>query len=751
MPQAIIKGCFNRNGLAAAISTAIAFGSGSVVAEDKGAEATEKQTEIMEQVVVTGSRFEQELGDVAGSIAVMDAEDIESQGVANMADLFRYEPGVEVTGSSGTAQNFIIRGMGADRVMMVKDGMRMNEGYGADGANDQVGRGFIDVDTIKQVEVAKGASSSLFGADALGGVVAFSTKDPEDYLQSDNSYLKVHTGTDGRQSEVSAGAIGALRLGQSLSAMLSVNQRDGENTQNYSESRELVEVQGRSILLKTSYMFDHHKTLSFTLDRYEQTLDRPDNGGPHGNYQGLTMGGDWTIHTQFSTSEQENSSYTLRYEEANSTLALYDGLTLTAYRSETEQRDLTFINHDALNMGTFMMESRDKSNRDAFLQDTVGASVAAFKELGAGSISHVLSYGFDWDTSNSQRPRSELRVQAGATILDTSSAPFPENDTERLGLYIQDQVDFGNGWQLVPGLRFDRYSMDPVSNDELYSVESGGAVVDSISDSHISPKLGLIYDLSANVSGYFQYSTGFKVPPYDLAYFTLDHVSFAGVGIRNIPADELEPEESQNFEIGVRGDSGDLQFNASLYHNEFTNFIEVAYVETVDEVNMDFGFPLPIAVDIFQYQNIDEVAIDGMEFSLNYQLSETLATFINGGYMEGENQLSGEPITTLSPVSGTIGLNYQGQGWNATLATRWAGRMDDVPDGARTTAGYASVDAMINWDLTEHFKLRAQIYNLGDKEYTRYSSVAGIPDDGREFDLYTQPGRAASLRLDYTL
>src|SRR5690625_7708136 len=93
--------------------------------------------------------------------------------VTNMSQLFRYEPGIEVTCSNGTAQNFVVRGMGADRVMMVKDGMRMNEGYGAAGINDVVGRGFIDMDTVKQDEVAKGVASSLYGADALGGFVAY--------------------------------------------------------------------------------------------------------------------------------------------------------------------------------------------------------------------------------------------------------------------------------------------------------------------------------------------------------------------------------------------------------------------------------------------------------------------------------------------------------------------------------------------------------------------------------------------------
>src|SRR5699024_12656546 len=98
--------------------------------------------------------------------------------------------------------------------MMVKDGMRMNEGYGAAGINDVVGRGFIDMDTVKQVEVAKGAASSLYGADAMGGIVAFQTNDAADLLGTGSGldfYFSSSGGVDRGSYEVSVGALSAFR------------------------------------------------------------------------------------------------------------------------------------------------------------------------------------------------------------------------------------------------------------------------------------------------------------------------------------------------------------------------------------------------------------------------------------------------------------------------------------------------------------------------------------------------------------
>src|SRR5690625_2392743 len=132
------------------VSMLFALSSSLVIAQTGNDEEDNNDEEGHElgTVVVVGGRVEQSIEDVAGSISVMTSDDIDNEMVTNMSQLFRYEPGIKVTGRKVTAQNFVVRGMGADRVMMVKDGMRMNEGYGAVGINYVVGRGFIDLDRV---------------------------------------------------------------------------------------------------------------------------------------------------------------------------------------------------------------------------------------------------------------------------------------------------------------------------------------------------------------------------------------------------------------------------------------------------------------------------------------------------------------------------------------------------------------------------------------------------------------------------
>lgn len=742
---------FKRRQLAVSLAAAMfALGSSVALAQDTNDPEDEAEQESVEldAIVVTGGRMEQNIEDVAGSISVMTGEDIEKEMVSDMSQLFRYEPGIDITGSNGTAQNFIVRGMGADRVMMIKDGMRMNEGYGADGANDVVGRGFIDVDTIKQVEVAKGAASSLYGADAMGGIVAFATKDAADVLGAGESfYLSFNGDYDGRSDEIGGGVMTAFTLGN-WETLVSYKGRKGHETQNFTEERDSADVDSNSLLAKTDYVIDNHKKLTFTIDYYKQEVDRPDDGTDKGNYFNLPG---WQINFEETFNEKENKSYQARYRDRNAGWAFADDLDVNLYLNKTDQTDDFVLNHDTpppMGAGG----SRNTVRSDLFEQETWGLSTSASKLLGNDERTHQLSYGFDWDSTDSFRPRREVRTQSdGTVVLDNLSAPFPKNSTERLGIYLQDTIVLNDKWSLIPGLRYDHYSMDPKA-DEGYDNVTGEAeeAPEKISDSNVSWRVGTIYKFTDNFSGYFQYSQGFKVPPYDLAYFYFDHVSlFSGFGIRIIPANDLVPEESDSFEVGIRGSFGNFSYNISAYRNDYDNFIQIAYLETIPETNWDFGFPIPLDVDVFQYQNIEKAEISGMEFRLDYYFGNNISMFLNGEWMDSEDKSTGDQLRTIQPFSGTLGMNWFKGNFSVDAMMKWAEEMDKNPEGTLTTDNYTTVDVFARYDFNNRLTLSAGVLNLFDKEYIQYSSVAGIPDDGRSLNLYSEPGRTFSARLRF--
>jgi len=743
-----MRSILERRQLAILLATALLTLSSTVAfaqEADETDENTEEEAAKLTTVVVVGSRVEQNTDDIAGSVSVMTSEDIENEMITDMSQLFRYEPGIDITGSNGTAQNFIVRGMGADRVMMIKDGMRMNEGYGANGANDVVGRGFIDMDTIKQVEVAKGAASSLYGADAMGGIVAFSTKDAADLLGGEDLYVSLNGDYDGRSDVFGAGVMTAFRLGN-WETLISYKGRKGHETQNYTEERENAGVDSNAVLAKTDYIIDATRKLTFSIDYYLQEVDRPDDGSDKGNYFGLPG---WQINEESSYNEKENNAYKVRYQDVDSGWAFMDSLDVNLYLNKTDQTDQFLLNHDTpppFGVGG----SRDTVKNDLFRQETWGLSMSAGKLLG-DERTHQMSYGFDVDSTDTFRPRKEVRTQSDGTVIkDDLSAPFPKNTTERLGIYLQDTIQMTDKWSLIPGLRYDYYSMDPKADEGYDNANpSDENVPVKISDDNVSWRIGTIYKFTDSFSAYFQYSQGFKVPPYDLAYFYFDHVAFTGNGIRIIPADDLVPEESDSFEIGIRGDIGNFSYDLSAYRNDYDNFIQIAYVETISEINWDFGFPLPLDVDIFQYQNIDSAEISGMEFRLEYYLGRNVSMFLNGEWMDSEDKSTGDQLSTIQPFSGTLGLNYYRGSFSMDAMLKWADDMNKNPEGTFTTGSYTTVDLFARYEFNNRFMISAGVLNLFDKEYIQYSSIAGIPDDGRDLNLFTEPGRTFSARLKF--
>ena len=229
--------------------------------------ATQKADEV---VVVSGSRMEQKLEDVSGPISVITAKQIEEQVVTNVADLFRYEPGVTVLGGQGDAQTFIIRGMGENRVKVVRDGVRQNDAYSKGG----VGQSYFDTDMIKQVEVAKGPASAAYGSDALGGVIAITTKDASDFLKGKDSYLDVTSGYASSSHQKMAGFTGALRTGE-VENLLRYTWRDGGVTQNFDSTKNDFDIGTHALLLKSKWNLSDEQFLKLTVD-YLTDGEEPD-------------------------------------------------------------------------------------------------------------------------------------------------------------------------------------------------------------------------------------------------------------------------------------------------------------------------------------------------------------------------------------------------------------------------------------------------------------------------------------------
>ena len=124
------------------------------------------------------------MSDAPNTVTVIESENIERNLMKDITDLIRYEPSVSVSNNPGRfgPNGFTIRGIGGNRVLMQVDGIRLPDAFSF-GSFSSASRNVIDIDAMKAVEILRGPGSSLYGSDALGGVVTYITKDPADYMK----------------------------------------------------------------------------------------------------------------------------------------------------------------------------------------------------------------------------------------------------------------------------------------------------------------------------------------------------------------------------------------------------------------------------------------------------------------------------------------------------------------------------------------------------------------------------------------
>ena len=132
-------------------------------------------TEYEDTVVVTASASEQSLKDAPASISVITQEDLKKKPIQNLKDVLQEVPGVQLTNEGDNRQGVSIRGLSSSYTLILVDGKRVNSRNAVFRHND-FDLNWIPVDAIERIEVVRGPMSSLYGSDALGGVVNIITR-----------------------------------------------------------------------------------------------------------------------------------------------------------------------------------------------------------------------------------------------------------------------------------------------------------------------------------------------------------------------------------------------------------------------------------------------------------------------------------------------------------------------------------------------------------------------------------------------
>ncbi|KAF1043006.1 TonB-dependent hemoglobin/transferrin/lactoferrin family receptor [Xylophilus sp.] len=740
--------------------------SAACLAQSADAPASpETSTAALAPVVVTATRRPTPAVSTPATVSVIDEAQMQENLVTDFQDLFRYEPGIAVKreprGRGGEA-GLEVRGIGGQRLGMLVDGVRLPGGYVASGAN--LGQLKLDPLSLARVEVLRGPASSLYGSDALAGVVLFKTLSPTDFLTGDRTFAgSASAGYDGADRSHYANTNLAFHAGATRN-LISLTARDGHALRNHGDSALQPTPQdgrGHNLLLKSILDLDAEQSLTFTGEHYEQKI----------RTNQLSLLGPLTGGTRLNGSSADDSStrarvgLAYRYAPAS---AWFDNLKaqLDYQRSTSQERTA---------------ENRQPPGATpALLRDTLlfyrepqwSGSVQLDGQRQTGSVTHRWVAGMDLLSKSVSLYNDALQrtvTGAGATnVVDGDVYPrkiAPDTDIRNVGVFVQDEMAFGDGrLRLTPSLRYDRYELSPKPDALFANANVAGSTPVGLSRNALTPRLGLSYEWQPEQVVYANYVTGFRMPTYDQLN-RIGQVPVATFIHDFIPSPDLKPEKSRGIELGLKGESQAGSYEVAAFYNRYRDFIDtqmIAYIPAGPTVGSR-------PIRRFQSRNIDEVEIYGVEargrLSLNRWIQASSRWNLIGAlqWSVGNDKTSDQPINGIQPARLVGGLKWDQRGGQyggqlignfvaakkrVNTALTQTGSTVPVP---LTTAGYATVDVTAYVRLGRRTTLHLGVFNLFDRQYYDWSMVSALSGNDARLAAYTAPGRtvSASLKVDF--
>ncbi|MGD2183730.1 TonB-dependent hemoglobin/transferrin/lactoferrin family receptor [Lusitaniella coriacea] len=702
---------------------------------------------------ITGTRTLRPLRQSPATITVIEFDEIETNLVQDLDDLIRYEPGVSTSGDPQRYgfQDFNIRGIDGNRVLIQVDGVRLPESF--DFGSTQLGRDYIDPETLKRVEIIRGPASTLYGSDSIGGVVSFFTKDPADFLEEegDDAAVSVKLAYDGVDRGFAETVTASGRLGQ-LEGLLIYTRRDGYEAQINSDRAPNPQTsETNSWLAKLVYNVNEFHTFKLTGEFLYRELETDVLSSRGVLFFGRNFGR--RTDSLLSRDKVTRDRYTLSYEFNNPDSTNFFQILRTQiyYQDAQSTEQSTEIRRSTPPFATGRA-NRLRFRDSQFQNSTFGGDLQLESNFNTGDLTHRLIYGFEISNTRTSRLRNGFQEtigfpgRIGSRTNRVGPDAFPvkdiaDTDNFRFGIYLQDEIKWGN-LTLIPGIRYDAYRLSP-DPDPIFESSAGAFQPSEFSDSAISPRIGLVYDINEELTVYAQYARGFRAP-------TAEDINpaFTNPGLyRVIPNPDLQAESSNSFEVGVRGDYSRVDFSVSGYYNTYNNFIDT------------FGRTIPtpgLAVGSFQTVNRGNVRIYGVEGKAEVDLGSGFSILASTSYTVGDDLDSDIPLSSIDPFTLVTGLRYRDpeEIWGVDLIGTYAGRprlpvTTDLPNPF-VPDSYFTLDLIGYYKVSSNVSLNVGVFNLLNQKYWRRGDVRGLAEDNRDLDLFVQPGISVSAGIKFS-
>lgn len=724
------------------------------------------EEKALRDTVVTANRHLTDIDQVSATVTSVRREDIERRLPVDDADLFRDDPDIAMARDMRRhgATRVNIRGIEDNRVVQMVDGVRLPDFFNGGGPTNYTMNAPSGpmLDFLRQVEIVRGPASSLYGSDAIGGVVGYLTLNPEDIARGDKTQgARVRGAYFGASDALSGSVIGALRS-ERFDVLLGYAQTNGEETKNRGNNPAFgparseanpAATEDRGLLGKFVFRpLTGHK-LTASLEGREQSTQTTIMRIPASLARISRMTGD---------DESKRIRFGLEYEHKDG--LFYDRLIARAYHQDAETHN---INDQTRSNARYSTASGCSASSSAapqatcqigqnfhFEQQTTGLGLQLESMFQLGGASNLLTYGIDLmrQRVETKRDGQVLNVNTGAVTYGLAGESYPLRDfangvTDTLGLYVQDEISLlGNRLALTPGLRYDRTRLKPDVDalaQQVLSIINRQAVDKEFS--HLSPKLGGQWRFTEALSLFGQVASGFRAPNYNEVNGAFRNSAQI---YASAPNPELKAETSVGVEIGLRANVGNVRAQITAYDNRYKDFIDNVRLNCPADPNcISVG---GTNYTTYMYRNLSNVRIYGAEsraswaFARNWRVDGAIAV------AHGENSDTGLAINSVEPLRASFGLAYDVGQWGGEWRLRAAkgkNRVDDSGGAIFRTPGYGVNDLAAWYRPTPNTRLVVAVNNVFDQKYWYWSDIRQADTSLTAVDFYSQPGR--NLRVSF--
>ncbi|MDP0499029.1 MAG: TonB-dependent receptor [Verrucomicrobiota bacterium JB022] len=712
-------------------------------AQAEDSENAQRERVRMPTLTVTATRTERPVMKTPASVVAVDMDSFNRQGGADAGDVVRYEPGIsipfEFTGvdsyvpyRGGGFTNYRVRGVEGNRVLLTVDGIRMPPQFNFSGGN---GRDYFDPAVFDRVEVLKGSGSTLFGSDAMGGVVAFETRSlQEDLIDSDRPWIFRNRVL---LQEVDDSIKNVANFGwksEPLYITLVNSYQNGHEVKNDRGRIDAnpVDTWSNHILGKVGYSPNEVHQLTFTAENFQRSTDTDVNTSER------TWASPFNYYV-FNTADDERTRLSLDYQQLP-VEAWWQALDVKVYYQTSDTSSFTNTQSSAALAPP--PTTRDRDDYIGFDHEIYGLNLQLTKEAYFWGLEHTFVGGFEgsmeW-AKNTFRRVDRKPLERGAVMPG-----FDPSDLIRGDVYLQDVVEVDR-WLFQLGLRAGYYEIQPSHDPEFLEQSEFVTAAPDYDNLAISPSLAIQYEINPDTIVWTRYARGIRNPSLENYVGFFDHLG----DFQQIPNPNLTEESSDSFDLGVKRDGEYVTLDASVFYAFYRDFFVTVQVDD----------------STYQTQNVDEVDIYGLDLSIQYRLrhlSESLDGFSVGlklNLSEGEDQNTGEGVDEVDPytVVGHLAYDAPSGRWGTRLIGTYRARKDDPSDnylgsGLIIPPSSFVLDLSAYWQVRDNLSLDLGVRNLTDERYWVWPNAGGADHSFNEDpELAVRPGINVYFALNFEL